>query len=123
MFSHIWLGFELFPIVQVAKAKETEQKIDVEIKELQATLANIDEARPFDQLTVCAVYMFHIAISHSNARLWMSRRHTPVLLRPWRRCSRRANGLCQVLRFPSNIFVVLTPSSGYKEKFGDLNLM
>jgi hypothetical protein len=39
--------------VQVAKARETEQKIDVELKELQATLANIEQARPFDQLTVC----------------------------------------------------------------------
>jgi F-type H+-transporting ATPase subunit d len=37
---------------QVEKAKETEEKIDVELKELQATLANIEQARPFDQLTV-----------------------------------------------------------------------
>jgi hypothetical protein len=29
-----------------------EAKIDVELKELRATLANIEEARPFDQLTV-----------------------------------------------------------------------
>lgn len=29
-----------------------EEKIDVEIKELQATLANIEEARPFEDLTV-----------------------------------------------------------------------
>jgi F-type H+-transporting ATPase subunit d len=29
-----------------------EEKIDVEIKELQATLANIEEARPFEELTV-----------------------------------------------------------------------
>lgn len=38
--------------VQVAKAKETEAQIDVELKELQATLANIEEARPFEDLTV-----------------------------------------------------------------------
>jgi len=29
-----------------------EVKIDVEIKQLQATLANIEEARPFEDLTV-----------------------------------------------------------------------
>lgn len=37
---------------QVEKAKETEQKIDVELKELQSTLGNIEQARPFEQLTV-----------------------------------------------------------------------
>jgi F-type H+-transporting ATPase subunit d len=36
----------------VAKAKETEAHIDVELKDLQATLANIEEARPFEDLTV-----------------------------------------------------------------------
>lgn len=38
---------------QIAKAQETEQKIDVELTELKATLANIEEARPFEQLSVC----------------------------------------------------------------------
>ena len=38
--------------LQVAKAKETEAQIDVELKDLQATLANIEEARPFEDLTV-----------------------------------------------------------------------
>ena len=38
--------------LQVAKAKETTEKIDAELKDLQATLANIEEARPFEDLTV-----------------------------------------------------------------------
>ena len=37
---------------QIAKAKETEAQIDVELKDLQATLANIQDARPFEDLTV-----------------------------------------------------------------------
>jgi len=37
---------------QVSRAKETETKIDEELKQLQATLANIEEARPFEDLTV-----------------------------------------------------------------------
>jgi F-type H+-transporting ATPase subunit d len=37
----------------VEKAKEAEEKIDLELKDLRATLANIEEARPFEQLTVC----------------------------------------------------------------------
>ncbi|KAF9224328.1 ATP7, subunit D of the stator stalk of mitochondrial F1F0 ATP synthase, partial [Gyrodon lividus] len=43
---------ETFEAKAVEKAKETAQKIDVELKELQATLANIEEARPFEDLTV-----------------------------------------------------------------------
>jgi hypothetical protein len=37
---------------KIAKAKETEAQIDVELKDLQATLANIQDARPFEDLTV-----------------------------------------------------------------------
>lgn len=36
----------------MAKAKETTEKIDAELKDLQATLANIEDARPFEDLTV-----------------------------------------------------------------------
>ena len=43
---------ELITTLQIAKAKETEVKIDEELKELQATLANIEDARPFEDLTV-----------------------------------------------------------------------
>lgn len=39
-------------VLQVSKAEETAQKIDAELKDLQATLANIEEARPFEELTV-----------------------------------------------------------------------
>jgi F-type H+-transporting ATPase subunit d len=38
--------------MQVEKAQATAAQIDVELKELQATLANIEEARPFEDLTV-----------------------------------------------------------------------
>ena len=38
--------------LQIANAKETESKIDEELKDLQATLSNIEDARPFDELTV-----------------------------------------------------------------------
>ena len=38
--------------MQIAKAKETEAQIDVELMDLQATLANIQDARPFEDLTV-----------------------------------------------------------------------
>ncbi|KAH7916706.1 ATP7, subunit D of the stator stalk of mitochondrial F1F0 ATP synthase [Hygrophoropsis aurantiaca] len=45
-------AIETFETKAVEKAQETAQKIDVELTELQATLANIEEARPFEDLTV-----------------------------------------------------------------------
>ncbi|KAJ7367857.1 ATP synthase d subunit [Mycena olivaceomarginata] len=45
-------AIEAFEAKAVASAQEMEEKIDVEIKQLQATLANIEEARPFEDLTV-----------------------------------------------------------------------
>ncbi|KAL1937593.1 hypothetical protein VTO73DRAFT_13088 [Trametes versicolor] len=44
-------AIETFESKAVAKAKETTEKIDAELKDLQATLANIEEARPFEDLT------------------------------------------------------------------------
>ncbi|KAJ7265857.1 ATP synthase d subunit [Mycena haematopus] len=45
-------AIEAFEAKAVASAQQMEEKIDVEIKQLQATLANIEEARPFEDLTV-----------------------------------------------------------------------
>ncbi|ETW84507.1 mitochondrial F1F0-ATP synthase, subunit D/ATP7 [Heterobasidion irregulare TC 32-1] len=52
-------AIETFEVKAVAKAKETEAQIDVELKDLQATLANIEEARPFEDLTVEEVGQAH----------------------------------------------------------------
>ena len=48
---------------KVAKAKEAEEKIDSELKTLQQTLADIEEARPFDQLTVCFTELVFLSSS------------------------------------------------------------
>ncbi|KAF8495165.1 mitochondrial ATP synthase [Russula emetica] len=45
-------AIETFETKAIAKAKETEAQIDVELKDLQATLSNIQDARPFEDLTV-----------------------------------------------------------------------
>ncbi|CCM04018.1 uncharacterized protein FIBRA_06175 [Fibroporia radiculosa] len=45
-------AIETFEAKAVVKAKETTEKIDMELKDLQATLANIEDARPFEDLTV-----------------------------------------------------------------------
>jgi F-type H+-transporting ATPase subunit d len=45
-------AIEAFESTAVIKAKETVEKVDIELKDLQATLANIEDARPFEDLTV-----------------------------------------------------------------------
>ncbi|KAJ3554798.1 hypothetical protein NM688_g2921 [Phlebia brevispora] len=58
-------AIEAFEVKAVAKAKETADKIDVELKDLQATLANIEEARPFEDLTVDEVGAAHPRITEA----------------------------------------------------------
>ncbi|KAF8665793.1 hypothetical protein AX16_000238 [Volvariella volvacea WC 439] len=81
---------ETFEAKAVEKAKETEAKIDVELKELQATLANIEEARPFDELTTEEVGRAHPRITEAVETMLKKGKWTVP---------------------------------GYKEKFGDLNVM
>ncbi|KAF8520070.1 ATP synthase d subunit [Gautieria morchelliformis] len=45
-------AIEAFETKAVAKAEQTSQRIDEELKELQATLDNIEQARSFDDLSV-----------------------------------------------------------------------
>ncbi|KAJ3925552.1 MAG: hypothetical protein NXY57DRAFT_1068508 [Lentinula lateritia] len=71
-------------------AKETEEKIDVELGDLQATQADIEEARPFQDLTVLDIGEAHPRIIETV--------ETMMKKGKW-------------------------SVPGYKEKFGDLNLM
>ncbi|TFK74454.1 ATP synthase d subunit [Pluteus cervinus] len=81
---------EAFQAKAVEKAKETEAKIDVELKELQSTLSNIEQARPFDELTTQDVDRAHPRIAEAVETMLKKGKWTVP---------------------------------GYKEKFGDLNLM
>ncbi|KAF9482016.1 ATP synthase d subunit [Pholiota conissans] len=83
-------AIETFEATAVAKAQETEAKIDVELKELKETLANIEQARPFEQLTNDDVGKAHPRIVEAVETMLKKGKWTVP---------------------------------GYKEKFGDLNLM
>ena len=48
-------AIEAFETQAVKSAEETKGKVDGELKELEKTLKNIEEARPFDDLTVVRV--------------------------------------------------------------------
>ncbi|THH33818.1 hypothetical protein EUX98_g482 [Antrodiella citrinella] len=58
-------AIETFETKAVANAQETADKIDVELKDLHATLANIEEARPFEDLTVDDVGNAHPRITEA----------------------------------------------------------
>ncbi|KAJ4501670.1 hypothetical protein C8R41DRAFT_862232 [Lentinula lateritia] len=81
---------EAFEAKAVSTAKETEEKIDVELGDLQATQADIEEARPFQDLTVLDIGEAHPRIIETV--------ETMMKKGKW-------------------------SVPGYKEKFGDLNLI
>ncbi|CCA71796.1 probable F1Fo-ATP synthase subunit 7, mitochondrial [Serendipita indica DSM 11827] len=87
--SHI-KAIDQFEEKAVSKAEATAAEIDVELKALQATLANIEEARPFEDLTLEDVRKAHPQIAETVK--------TMVSKGKW-------------------------TVPGYKEKFGDLNIM
>lgn len=45
-------AIEAFEAQAVKGAEETKVKVDTELRRLEATLKNIEEARPFEDLTV-----------------------------------------------------------------------
>ena len=70
----------------MAEAQETEKKIDEELGKLQKTLANIEDARPFEQLTVSSLCSFQLPYAKPSFRPGMLLKLIPVSsrpLRPW----------------------------------------
>ena len=59
-------AIEAFEVEAVRNAEATKDKVDLELRDLDKTLKNIEEARPFEDLTVVC---FHSAASET--RLWM----------------------------------------------------
>jgi F-type H+-transporting ATPase subunit d len=58
-------AIEAFEAQAVKSAEETKGKVDLELKDLEKTLKNIEEARPFDELTVVC-----ITRSMDAAKVW-----------------------------------------------------
>lgn len=94
-------------VLQVAKAKETEEKIDVELKELQATLANIEQSRPFEQLTVGTSVLFRDHELNPKVQLDDVAKAHPRIIETVETMLKKGKWTVP----------------GYKEKFGDLNVM
>ncbi|KAI1632456.1 hypothetical protein F4809DRAFT_627517 [Biscogniauxia mediterranea] len=62
-------AIETFEVEAVKNAQATKEKVDLELKDLQATLTNIETARPFDQLTVDDVAAAEPSIDEKTAQL------------------------------------------------------
>jgi F-type H+-transporting ATPase subunit d len=112
--------------IQIAKAKETEAQIDVELKDLQATLANIQDARPFEDLTV----RFHPPLPCLfREQTWLTTRWRwaftcAMIDQPELQVEEVGQAHPRILETVENMVKKgKWTVPGYKEKFGDLSLM
>lgn len=48
-------AIETFEVQAIKNAEETKGRVDLELKDLEKTLKNIEEARPFEDLTVVRI--------------------------------------------------------------------
>lgn len=69
-------AIEAFEVEAVRNAEATKEKVDLELKDLDKTLKNIEEARPFEELTVvCTTVRLRVVFRGSYWVLirWVSR--------------------------------------------------
>ncbi|KAI1291275.1 hypothetical protein F5Y03DRAFT_388544 [Xylaria venustula] len=62
-------AIEAFEVEAVKNAEATKEKVDLELKDLEATLKNIETARPFEELTVDEVAAAEPSIDEKTAKL------------------------------------------------------
>ncbi|KAL8295575.1 hypothetical protein RB597_009291 [Gaeumannomyces tritici] len=62
-------AIDAFEVEAVKNAEATKTQVDLELKDLQATLKNIEEARPFDELTVEEVATAEPSIDEKTSKL------------------------------------------------------
>ena len=76
-------AIEAFEVQAVKSAEETKGKVDGELRDLEATLKNIETARPFEDLTVVSIEMSIFGLPAAmlmlvcafRTKLW---RHAPI---------------------------------------------
>ncbi|KAK0655794.1 hypothetical protein B0T16DRAFT_397723 [Cercophora newfieldiana] len=62
-------AIEAFEVEAIRNAEATKEKVDLELKDLDKTLKNIEEARPFEELTVDDVAAAEPSIDEKTAQL------------------------------------------------------
>ncbi|KAK3495489.1 ATP synthase subunit D, mitochondrial [Neurospora crassa] len=62
-------AIEAFEVEAIKNAEATKTKVDLELKDLEKTLTNIETARPFDELTVDEVAAAEPSIDEKTSKL------------------------------------------------------
>jgi hypothetical protein len=98
-------AIEAFEVQAMKNAEETKGKVDLELKDLEKTLTNIETARPFDELTVVCSAACCGMIIRDGADVLCSRTRLQLLNQTLTRrqpnWSPRDAGLCQATRYVS----------------------
>ena len=108
------------------KAEETVEKIDAELNELQATLANIENARPFQDLTVNFVSsLLPLRSSNTTSQVTDVGAAHPHITEAVENMVRKGKWTVpgNFSTFLSYIRLLSHTFPGYKEKFGDLSIL
>jgi F-type H+-transporting ATPase subunit d len=97
------------------------------LKELQATLANIEDARPFDELTVRFYLWYHQCLLTVAFKTEDVGRAHPRIVEAVETMLKKGKwtvpGNYQTIYYKPPVNSASSLLLGYKEKFGDLNLM
>jgi F-type H+-transporting ATPase subunit d len=122
-------AIEAFEVQAVKNAEETKGRVDLELKDLEKTLKNIEEARPFEELTVvcnhrcwlernCWVDVWHFRTKSQLQNHKSTRRPPNSFLRDDGRYQDTRYVNCWKCEYYS--WATLTNS---QEKFGDLSIL
>lgn len=82
-------AIDAFEVEAVKNAEATKQAVDLELKDLAATLKNIEEARPFEDLTVVRTSVLRRNLVCRVYGLWLTFGSRTRLLLPRSRSTRR----------------------------------
>ena len=101
-------AIEAFEMQAVKNAEETKGKVDLELKDLEKTLKNIEEARPFEELTVDEIVAARPDIDERTEQLVSKGRWS-----------------VPGYKVPSDDFgiIVTIPLTVSQEKFGNLSVL
>lgn len=111
-------AIDAFESKATEQAKATESKIASELKDLKATLSNIEGARPFDQLTTDDLIAARPEIKKTVEEM-VSRQQVGV----YTGFSELTLLLPVLLAFISQVKKGKWTTPGYQEKFGDLSVL
>ena len=121
-------AIETFETQAIKNAEETKGRVDLELKDLAKTLKNIEEARPFDELTVvCITWTMEQNMDNWTNAWYLIRMKLLLLVRTLMRkllnSFPRDAGVYRATRYVSSGSKILVVLMNAQEKFGDLSVL